>query len=467
MPVHISTGELIRRTFRETIDDDCLGLAAQLSYYLFLALFPAILFLLAVASFFPIHNLTDEIGTALGPFVSAEVLQLIQDQMQRLANADSGGLLTFGFFSALWSSSAGLVAIVSSLNRAYDIVEGRPWWRVRLVAIALTLGMAVFVLLALALVVGGPALARYLGDTVGLGAGFKWAWLILQWPLAFAMVSTAIGLAYYFGPDAEQEWAWVNPGAIVATVLWLVVSLAFKFYVARFTDYNASYGAVGGVMVLMLWFYVSGLAILVGAELNSEIEHSSPYGKAPEQKTAAGRRLLGHLAELEFQKTQGAQPSAVVLPRPGPARPGRIFVRGRGPDGERVFSEDETRHLQPGRNATQRHGDHGMAENADPSVNATPSNDPALAAPVAALKIATRRTRERMTANLNALEHKVRHAVGGQSRDGAASGRIRLLTATSAVATVRRLRAMPLKTAVAIGVVAAAVIAMRARLSER
>ena len=311
-PVHISWGELVRRTFRETIDDDCLGLAAQLAYYLFLALFPAILFLLAVASFFPLNNLTDDIGRTLGPIVSAEVLQLIQDQMQRLANAESGGLLTFGVMGALWSSSAGLVSLVGALNRAYDIVESRPWWRVRLVSIALTLGMAVFVLCALSLVVAGPALARYLGNTAGLGPAFTWAWLVLQWPLAFAMVSTGIGLAYYFGPDAEQEWAWITPGAIVATALWLVVSLAFKFYVSRFTDYNASYGAVGGVMVLMLWFYLSALAILVGAEMNSEIEYSSPYGKAPGQKTAAGRRLLGGLAKVESEKQRTHPPSAVV-----------------------------------------------------------------------------------------------------------------------------------------------------------
>ena len=145
------------------------------------------------------------------------------------------------------------------------------------------------------------------------------------------MVSTAIGLAYYFGPDADQEWAWITPGAIVATALWFVVSLAFKFYVTKFTDYNASYGAVGGVMVLMLWFYVSGLAILVGAELNAEIEHSSPYGKAPGQKSAGGRRLLGHLAEVEFERKQRAQPPAVVLtpppPRAGPI-PGLALALG-------------------------------------------------------------------------------------------------------------------------------------------
>jgi membrane protein len=315
-PLHLPLSELVRRTVRETIDDDCLGLAAQVAYYLFLALFPAILFLLAVASFFPLDNLTDEIGRLLGPLVSAEVLQLIQDQMQRLANAESGGLLTFSVAGALWSSSAGLVSIVSALNRAYDIEEGRPWWRVRLVAIALTLGMAALILIALALVVVGPEVATYLGDRTGLGTFFTWTWLILQWPLVFAMASTAIGLAYYYGPDAEQEWVWITPGAILATVLWLLMSLAFRYYVATFTDYNASYGSIGGVIVLMLWFYISGLAILVGAEMNAEIEHASPYGKAPGQKTADGRRLLGRLAEVQFGKQQQSRPPMTAVEAP-------------------------------------------------------------------------------------------------------------------------------------------------------
>ena len=319
-PLHLSLEELVRRTFRETVDDDCLGLAAQVAYYLFLALFPAILFLLAVASFFPLDNLTDEIGRLLGPLVSDEVLQLIQEQMERLANAESGGVLTFSVLGALWSSSAGVVSIVGALNRAYDIEEGRPWWRVRLTAISLTLGMAALILVALALVVAGPELAVYLGNAAGLGTAFTWAWLILQWPLIFAMASTAIGLAYYFGPDAEQEWVWITPGAILATLLWFLMSLAFRYYVATFTDYNASYGAVGGVIVLMLWFYISGLAILVGAEMNSEIEHASPYGKAPGQKTAAGRRLLGRLAEVQFEGQRQTAPLVPAAPVPAADR---------------------------------------------------------------------------------------------------------------------------------------------------
>jgi membrane protein len=314
--VPLSWSELAHRTWREVIDDDVLGLAAQLSYYFFLALFPAILFLLAVASFFPLSNITDDVGRSLGPFVSPQVLELIKEQMRRLANNENGGLLTFGVAGALWSSSAALVSIVGALNRAYDIDEGRPWWKVRLIAIGLTLGVALIVLVALSLVLVGPTLADKLGQTTGWGAPFEWTWLILQWPMVFALVASGIGLIYYFGPDAEQDWAWITPGAVAATMLWLLVSLLFKVYVANFTDYEGSYGAVGGVIVLMLWFYVSGIAILTGAELNAEIEHASPYGKAPGQKNARGKRLLGARAERAFREREPSGEPEPVKPPP-------------------------------------------------------------------------------------------------------------------------------------------------------
>ena len=312
---------------------------SQLScrYYFFLALFPAILFLLALASFFPLSNITDDIGRSLGPFVSPQVLELIQDQMRRLANNENGGLLTFGVAGALWSSSAALVSIVGALNRAYDIEEGRPWWKVRLTAIGLTLVVAAVVVVALSLVLVGPTLAEQLGQTTGWGAPFEWAWLVLQWPLVFALVATGIGLIYYFGPDADQDWAWITPGAIAATILWLLISLLFKLYVANFTDYEGSYGTVGGVIVVLLWFYVSGIAILTGAELNAEIEHASPSGKAPGQKNAQGKLLIGARAAQAFRQRQlsgelvphspvPSPPSSAPKPALGAAVAGAILV---------------------------------------------------------------------------------------------------------------------------------------------
>jgi membrane protein len=173
--------------------------------------------------------------------------------------------------------------------------------------------VAAIVLVALSLVLGGPALAEKLGETTGWGAPFEWTWLVLQWPLVFALVTTGIGLIYYFGPDAEQDWAWITPGAVAATILWLLVSLLFKLYIANFTDYEGSYGTVGGVIVVLLWFYVSGIAILAGAELNAEIEHTSPYGKAPGQKSAQGKLLIGQRAARAFRERQRSVES---LPAP-------------------------------------------------------------------------------------------------------------------------------------------------------
>jgi membrane protein len=320
--ISLSWTELARRTWREVIDDDVQGLAAQLSYYFFLALFPAILFLLAVASFFPLSNITDDITHSLGPFVSPQVLNLIREQMQRLADNESGGLLTFGVAGALWSSSAALVSILGALNRAYDIEEARPWWKVRLIAVGLTLAVALTVLIALSLVLVGPTLADTLGRMTGWGAPFEWTWLVLQWPLVFALVATGIGLIYYFGPDAEQDWVWITPGAVVATTLWLVVSILLKIYVETFTDYEGAYGVVGGVIVVMLWFYVSGIALLTGAELNAEIEHASPYGKAPGQKNAQGRLLIGPRAARAFAARQGTADAVPIDhgSRPEPSR---------------------------------------------------------------------------------------------------------------------------------------------------
>jgi membrane protein len=310
--IPLSWGELLKRTLKDTSEDDALGLAAQLAYYFFLALFPALLFVLALASFFPLTNFIDEIVRALRPIAPAEIISFLEEQLRRVSNADSGGILTVGILGAIWSSSAAVVAIIGSLNRAYDIEEGRPWWKVRLTAIGLTVALAVMILVSFSLIVAGPTVAEHVASAFGLGAAFEWTWKILQWPLAFFLVSSAVGLVYYFAPDAEQDWAWITPGAIVGTLLWVIVSLVFKFYVANFADYNATYGAVGGVIVLLLWFYMSGLAILVGAEMNAEIEHASPWGKEPGEKVPGQRKKIGVAAAraYEARRLQEMQPAS-------------------------------------------------------------------------------------------------------------------------------------------------------------
>ena len=313
--------ELLTRTAKETSADNGLGLAAQLAYYFFLALFPTFLALLALASFFPLHNLTDQVTTALGRFAPPEILSLIREQMTNLSGGEHSGVLSFGFLAALWSSSAALVALIEALNRAYDIEEGRPWWKVRLTAIGLTIGLAVFALAAFTLVVAGPELAEGIAGRFGLGPAFAWTWKIVQWPIAFALIAFAVGLVYYFAPDAEQEWAWVTPGALLATVLWLIGSLAFRFYIMNFTSYEESYGAIGGVMVLLLWFYMSGLAIIVGAEMAAEIEHASPWAKDPGEKVPGEKKKIGLAASRAYEERSKQPRMTEPQPRPFVAVP--------------------------------------------------------------------------------------------------------------------------------------------------
>jgi membrane protein len=303
--MEIGWWELLKRTAKETYEDDCLGLAAQLAYYFILALFPALLFLLALASFFPIEKVTDEVMRGLSNVAPADVVQLITEQMRRISESDQGGLLTLGILGALWSSSSALVGLISALNTAYDIKEGRAWWKVRLLAMGLTIALAIFLLISSTLVLAGPEIARKLADIFGLGAAFTWTWNILQWPLAFALVITALALVYYYGPDAEQDWVWITPGAALATVLWFCVSLGFRLYLQYAGDYNATYGTIGGVIILLLWLYLSGFAILVGAEMNAEIEHASPYGKDPGEKVPGEKRRIGPAAARYREHGQG------------------------------------------------------------------------------------------------------------------------------------------------------------------
>jgi membrane protein len=255
-----------------------------------------------------------------------EVITIISDQLANIANGKQGGLLSFGVIAALWSSSAAMVAIIDALNRAYDVEEGRPWWKQRLTAVLLTLGVAAFMLISFGLIVAGPELADWVASQVGLGSVFTWTWKILQWPLVFALVATAIGLVYYFAPDVDQDFVWITPGSLVATVLWLLGSLAFRLYVVNFGSYNETYGTIGGVMVLMLWLYLTGLCIIMGAEMNAEIEHAAPHGKNPGEKVPGQRKSIGARAAREFQDRQSREAAPARSTRPNQApRPEAAF----------------------------------------------------------------------------------------------------------------------------------------------
>jgi membrane protein len=320
---NLGWGDLLKRTAKETQADNGLGLAAQLAYYFFLALFPTLLFLIALAGVFASEGLVARVVEMLRGAAPPDVINIVRSQLSSLSEGNQGGIMTFGVVAALWSSSAAMVALIDSLNRAYDVEDARPWWKQRITAILLTIGVAIFILASFALVIVGPQLAESIAGRVGLGSAFEWTWKILQWPIVFVLVATAFGLVYYFAPDVDQDFVFLTPGSVFATVLWLVGSLGFRFYVVNFGSYNETYGTIGGVMVLLLWLYISGLCVIIGAEMNAEIEHASDHGKAAGEKTPGQRKTIGARAAREFRERQGRPAQA-----PGGA-PVRVVQRPR------------------------------------------------------------------------------------------------------------------------------------------
>ena len=268
--------QLGRRLWRESREDELFGRAAQLSYYALLALFPALIFLTALMGLFSVQNYMPELMSYLRNVLPADALSMVRRFLIQITEGSGANILSLGALGALWASSSGVTAIMDALNVVYDVKEdSRPFWRSRLTAIVLTLALAGFVILALTLVLYGSSIGSWIADFVGLGRAFAWAWNILQWPVILALMLLVVDAVYYVCPDIEQEWRWITPGSVFAVFMWVVVSLGFKAYVDNFGDYNKVYGSIAGVIVLMLWLYWSGMVLLLGGEINAEIEQAS------------------------------------------------------------------------------------------------------------------------------------------------------------------------------------------------
>jgi len=283
--------ELGRRLWQQSREDELLGRAAQLSYYILLALFPALIVLTAAMGLFEVENYMPQLMNYLRNVLPEDALSMVERFLKQVAEGSGANILSFGGLGALWASSSGVTAIMEALNVVYDVKEdSRPFWRVRLTAILLTLGLAGFVILALTLVLYGPSIGAWIADFVGLGPLFVLAWNVLQWPVVAALMLFVIGVVYYVCPDIEQDWRWVSPGSLFAVTMWVIVSLGFKAYVDNFGDYNKVYGSIAGVVVLMLWLYWSGLVLLMGGEINAEIEHAATERQQAAAETTQERQ---------------------------------------------------------------------------------------------------------------------------------------------------------------------------------
>jgi membrane protein len=275
-------------------DDDVTGRAAELSYYFLLALFPLLLFLISTLAFFagPGSELRESLFDYVSRAMPPSAADLVGKAVNEANEAAGGGKVAFGILAALWAASNGMGAISKTLNIAFDVEETRPWWKQRVVAIGLTLGLSVLIICALALVLFGGRIGEYVAGLAGLGDSFAVAWKVVQWPVVFAFMFVAFALIYYFAPNLDDpQWYWISPGAAVALALWLASSLVFRLYLQFFNSYSATYGSLGAVIILMLWFYLSGLAILIGGEFNSEIAHAAHERDLHEQRLAQTERL--------------------------------------------------------------------------------------------------------------------------------------------------------------------------------
>lgn len=241
-------------------------LAAQLAYYFLLSLFP---FLIFVVTLLPILGFTgEEFVELLRPYVPDEAMQIVDDNLNAIFGSKKGGLLSFGIIATIWSASNAINGIIRGLNHAYEVEESRSFFVIRLLAILLTLGMIIVIVVALVLPVFGKMIGQFLTTYLGLTEGFLVAWEVTRWILSYAIISFVITFIYYIAPNKRLEFKEVIIGGVFATIGWLLSSLGFSYYVTNFGNYSATYGSLGGVIILMIWFYVSAFIIILGGILN-------------------------------------------------------------------------------------------------------------------------------------------------------------------------------------------------------
>ena len=266
---------LLRRTFKKIGDDELSTRSASLSYYFLLALFPLFLFLLSlIGAIAGAHSqLQENIVGSMSRLAPGSAAELVRTVVSQTFKASSGIKLAAGMVGALWAASGGMSAVLVSLNVVYRLTETRPWWKQKLTVVGLTVTLAGLIIIALVLALYGGKIGQSLAGHLGLGEIFRVAWKVLQWPVSFVAMFIAFSLVYYYAPNVEhRNWYWITPGSAAGVALWLLASLGFRVYLHFFNSYSATYGSLGALIILMLWLYITGFAILIGGEINAIIE---------------------------------------------------------------------------------------------------------------------------------------------------------------------------------------------------
>ena len=270
----LSLGQLARNVLRDISTNNSFGRASELAFDFLFALFPLLLFMLTLIGIFTSHraDLQGDLLAYFSDFLPPAAFALLNTTVTELAANASNGKLTFGIVLALWFASGGVRSMISALNLAYRVEEARSWIKVRAIALFLTLLISAFLLAALALVLISGRAVDWVGAEIGLTPEVVAVWKALQWPAAVVFMILSKALIYYFGPNLRnRRWHWITPGSAFGVLLWLSASLGLRAYLHFFNTYSTTYGSLGAVMILLVWLYVTGLAFLIGGEINAEI----------------------------------------------------------------------------------------------------------------------------------------------------------------------------------------------------
>lgn len=269
---------MFRRAFSSFLADDAMGLSAQIAFSSLLAFFPAVVFLVGLLDLVGAYETLQDF---LAPVAPGDVLATIERLQQDTSTGTSVVAFLLGAAGAVWAASGAMNAIIKAVNRAYDRVETRPFWRTRLIAAFLVVLTGVVLAGLLLLIVFGGPIGNAIASEAGLGGAFDLVWTLLRWPLAFVAILVFFGLVYYLAPDLDVRTRhWVTPGSLVGSLLWLVLSALFALYTGFSDSYSRTYGALASGIVLLLWLYYSAFAVLFGAELNSELERQAELDAA-------------------------------------------------------------------------------------------------------------------------------------------------------------------------------------------
>lgn len=259
--------EFVVDLYKHMMSTDVFGLSAQLAYFLLLSLFPFLLFLITLLGFLPIDEYV--VIETLSNYLPADVVTMIESNLSELVSRQRGGILSISIIGTLWSASNGVNAITKAFNRAYDVEEDRPFFIARLIAIALTIAMLIVICIALLLPVFGKMIGVYLFSLINLSDNFLNMWNTLRWVASSLVFFIVLIVLYKLAPNEVVHFKHALWGALFATIGWQIVSLGFSYYVNTLGNYSATYGSLGTVIVLMIWFYISGMIIIIGGMINS------------------------------------------------------------------------------------------------------------------------------------------------------------------------------------------------------